>query len=46
MSIDAQWDFPPSNGGAEFVQDPSSAHFSDLPPTFVPLVMLVRQARG
>ena len=27
----ADWQFPPRNGGIDFVQDPSSAHFSDAP---------------
>ena len=31
MSSYAKWQFPSSNGGADFVQDPSSTHFSDAP---------------
>lgn len=31
MSTKAGWQFPPRNGGIDFVQDPSSAHFSDDP---------------
>lgn len=31
MSSYARWQFPSSNGGADFVQDPSSTHFSDAP---------------
>lgn len=31
MSTKPKWQFPPRNGGMDFVQDPSSAHFSDDP---------------
>ena len=31
MSTKPEWQFPPRNGGIDFVQDPSSAHFSDDP---------------
>ena len=31
MSTKASWQFPPRNGGIDFVQDHSSAHFSDDP---------------
>ena len=31
MTSEAQWQFPPRNGGIDFVQDPSSAYFSDDP---------------
>ena len=31
MSNKPSWQFPPRNGGIEFIQDPSSAYFSDDP---------------
>ena len=31
MSTKPKWQFPPRNGGIDFVQDPSSTHFSDDP---------------
>ena len=31
MAKKHSWYFPPRNGGIDFVQDPSSAHFSDSP---------------
>lgn len=31
MASEAFWQFPPRNGGIEFIQDPSSAYFSDDP---------------
>lgn len=31
MSTNAKWQFPPRNGGMDFVRDPSSTHFSDDP---------------
>ena len=31
MTNNFKWQFPPRNGGVEYVQDPSSAHFSDSP---------------
>lgn len=38
LSSNAAWNFPPRNGGIDFVTDPSSAHFSDAP-----IVKLVRE---
>ena len=31
MSIKPHWNFPPTNGGVDYVNDPSSAYFSDSP---------------
>ena len=31
MSSEAHWQFPPRNGGIEYIQDPSSDYFSDDP---------------
>ncbi len=31
MSINGTWQFPPSNGGMDYANDPSSAYFSDAP---------------
>lgn len=31
MSISPAWQFPPSNGGIDYANDPSSAYFSDAP---------------
>ena len=31
MSNNASWHFPPTKGGIDYVQDPSSSHFSSLP---------------
>ena len=31
MSTKPEWQFPPRNGGIDFVRDPSSPHFSDDP---------------
>ena len=31
MASEAHWQFPPRNGGIDYVQDPSSAYFSDNP---------------
>ena len=31
MASEAFWQFPPRNGGIKFIQDPSSAYFSDDP---------------
>lgn len=31
MSDKPQWNFPPTNGGVDYVNDPSSAYFSDSP---------------